>query len=127
MSRRAPLGAATLLALSLAAAPSAWAQTFTPQSASRLTVSFTTERVGGGRVLVFGEVRNGSTAGCERVVVSVEGLDESGRVVSRGRAYLVDIVPSRGSSPFEVRMSSPGSERRFRVEIESYQFVSPGG
>jgi len=110
----------------LAVAPAVRAQTFTPQSASRLAVSFTTERVGSGRVLVFGEVRNGTNASCERVVVSVEGLDESGRVVSRGRAYVVGVVPSRGSSAFEVRMASPGSERRFRVEIESFQFVSSG-
>ena len=58
--------------------------------------------------------------------MSVEGLDENGRVVSRGRAYVFGTVPARGSSPFELRMSSPGSERRFRVEIESYQFVSSG-
>lgn len=110
----------------LAPSPAAWAQTVTPESSARLTVSFTTERVGSGRVLVYGEVRNGSNASCERVVVSVEGLDENGRVVSRGRAYVFGVVASRGSSPFEVRMSSPGSERRFRVGIESFQFVSPG-
>lgn len=123
MILRTLLAAAGIL---LALSPTARAQTFTPQSASRLTVSFTTERVGGGRVLVYGEVRNGSNASCERIVVSVEGLDENGRVVSRGRAYVVGVVASRGSSPFEVRMSSPGSERRFRVEIESFQFVSSG-
>ena len=123
MTRRALLIAAgTVLAL----APAALAQTFTPQSSSRLTVSFTTERVGSGRVLIYGEVRNGTDASCERVVVGVEGLDENGRVVSRGRAFVFGVVPSRGSSPFEVRLSSPGSERRFRVEIESFQFVSTG-
>jgi hypothetical protein len=89
-------------------------------------VSFTTERVGSGRVLIYGEVRNGTNESCERVVVSVEGLDENGRVVSRGRAYIFGVVPSRGSSTFEVRISSPGSERRFRVEIESFQFASSG-
>jgi hypothetical protein len=123
MTRRALLLAAgTVLAL----APAVLAQTFTPQSSSRLTVSFTTERVGSGRVLIYGEVRNGTDASCERVVVGVEGLDENGRVVSRGRAYVIGVVPSRGTSPFEVRMSSPGSERRFRVEVESFQFVSSG-
>jgi hypothetical protein len=119
----------TLLAamgILLALSSTALAQTFSPQSSSRLAVSFTTERVGSGRVLVYGEVRNGSNSSCERVVVSVEGLDENGRVVSRGRAYVFGVVPSRGSSSFEVRMASPGSERRFRVEIESFQFVSPG-
>jgi hypothetical protein len=102
------------------------AQTYSPQSPSRLAVSFTTERVGSGRVLVYGEVRNGASSPCERVIVSVEGLDDNGRVVSRGRAFVFGVVPSRGSSPFEVRLSSPGSERRFRVEIESFQFVSSG-
>ena len=47
----------------------AHAQTFTPESSSRLTVSFTTERVGSGRVLVYGEVRNGTNSACERVIV----------------------------------------------------------
>jgi hypothetical protein len=103
------------------------AQTYSPQSSSRLAVSFTTERVGSGRVLVYGEVRNGATSSCERVIVGVEGLDENGRVVSRGRAFVFGVVPSRGSSPFEVRLSSPGTEKRFRVEIESFQFVSSSG
>jgi hypothetical protein len=101
-------------------------QTYTPQSASRLTVSFTTERVGSGRVLVYGEVRNGAGSACERVVVSVEGLDENGRVVSRGRGYVYGVVQSRGSAPFEVRLSSPGTERRYRVEVESFQFLTTG-
>ncbi|HSE06405.1 MAG TPA: FxLYD domain-containing protein [Methylomirabilota bacterium] len=127
MSRRALLSAlAAALALSVAGGTAARAQTFTPQSSSQLTVSFTTERVGGGRLIVFGEVRNGSNSACERVIVSIEGLDENGRVVSRGRAYVVGTVPSRSTSPFEVRIASPGSERRFRVEVESYQFVSSG-
>ncbi len=121
MTARRLLVAASLLAVLSAGAE---AQTFTPQSAARLSVSFTTERVGSGRLLVFGEVRNGTNSACERVVVKVEGLDENGRVVSRGRAYVLGVVPSRGSSPFEVRLSSPGSERRYRVEIESFQFVS---
>ena len=103
------------------------AQTYSPQSPSRLAVSFTTERVGSGRVLVYGEVRNGASSSCERVIVGVEGLDENGRVVSRGRAFVFGVVPSRGSSPFEVRMSSPGTETRFRVAIESFQFVSSSG
>jgi hypothetical protein len=121
-ARRLLLAVSILVVL----AAGAGAQTYTPQSSSRLTVSFTTERVGSGRLLVYGEVRNGTNASCERVVVSVEGLDENGRVVSRGRAFVFGVVPSRGSTPFEVRLASPGSERRYRVEIESFQFVSSG-
>ena len=127
MSRRALLrAAAALLALSLFPSAAVRSQTVTPQSSSRLSISFTTERVGSGRVLVYGEVRNGDNTACERVILSVEGLDESGRVVSRARAYVHGTVPSRGSTPFEVRIASPGSERRFRVEIESFQFVTTG-
>ena len=124
MTARRWLAAALIWA---ALGSTARAQTYTPQSAARLTVSFTTERVGSGRVLIYGEVRNGANTSCERVVVSVEGLDDTGRVISRGRAYVFGVVPSRGSSPFEVRMSSPGSEKRWRVEIESFQYSSSSG
>ena len=105
MILRALLAAAVIL---LALAPAARAQTYTPQSSSRLAVSFTTERVGSGRVLIYGEVRNGTNASCERVVVGVEGLDENGRVVSRGRAYVFGVVPSRGSSSLRGPHVVPG-------------------
>src|SRR5262249_7201108 len=61
------------------------AETYTPQSPSGLNVTFTTEKGGGTRILVFGEVRNSTTSPAQRVVVLVEGLDENGRVVSRAR------------------------------------------
>jgi hypothetical protein len=98
--------------------------TFTPQSSKDLTLTFQTEREGASRVLVLGEVRNGSSQPCERVVVKAEGLDENGRVVSRGRAYVPGTVRSRTTAPFEIRLSSAGSERRYRVEIEAFQFVT---
>jgi len=98
--------------------------TFTPQSSKDLTLTFQTEREGASRVLILGEVRNGSNQICERVVVTAEGLDESGRVVSRGRAYVAGAVRSRSAAPFEIRLSAAGSERRYRVEIESFEFVT---
>jgi len=119
--------AAFLLAPLWAAPVYAQTYTFTPQSSKDLTLTFQTEREGASRVLILGEVRNSSSQPCGRVVVKAEGLDENGRVVSRGRAFVFGVVPSRGSSPFEVRMSSPGTEKRFRVEIESFQFVSSSG
>jgi len=123
MIARLALATAAILA---ALCSVALAQTYTPQSSSRLTVSFTTERVGSGRVLVYGEVRNGAGVPCERVVVSVEGFDENGRVVSRARGYVYGVVQARGSAPFEVRLSSPGTERRYKVEVESFQFLTTG-
>jgi hypothetical protein len=98
--------------------------TFTPQSSKDLTLTFQTERQGGSRVLILGEVRNGSTQPCERVVVKAEGLDENGRVVSRGRGYVPGTIPARTTASFEIRLSSSGSERRYRVEIETFEFVT---
>ncbi len=115
---------AVVLLAALCAAP-AFAQTytFTPQSSKDLTLTFQTEREGGSRVLILGEVRNGSAQPCERVVVKAEGLDENGRVVSRGRAYVTGTIRARATTPFEIRLSSAGSERRYRVEIETFEFA----
>src|SRR5512143_511794 len=93
-----------LLGFLVVLAPSAaLAQTFTPQSPAGLSVSFTTERAGGTRVLVFGEVRNATASPAQHVVVVAEGLDESGHVVSRARGYVFGVLPSKGNAPFEIR------------------------
>jgi hypothetical protein len=116
--------AALLLALLWVAPVYSQTYTFTPQSSKDLTLTFQTEREGASRVLILGEVRNGSSQPCERVVVKAEGLDENGRVVSRGRGYITGTVRSRTTAPFEIRLSSAGSERRYRVEIEAFEFVT---
>ncbi len=117
-----------LLAVLLVAAPAqSRGQTFTPQSPAGLSVSFTTERAGGTRVLIFGEVRNSNPSPAQHLVVVAEGLDENGRVVSRARGYVVGVLPSRGNAPFEIRMLASGSEKHFRVQIESFEFVVGGG
>jgi hypothetical protein len=102
------------------------AQTYTPQSPAGLSVNFSTERAGGTRLLVFGEVRNSNASPAQHVVVVVEGLDDGGRVVSRARGYVLGVVPSRGSAPFEIRMLAGGSEKRYRVQIESFEFLVGG-
>src|SRR5262245_40296578 len=109
------------------APPALFAQTFTPQSPAGLNLTFTTERAGGTRVLVFGEVRNTNPASAQHVVVVVEGLDETGRVVSRARGNVLGVIPSRGSAPFEIRMLASGSEKRYRMQIESFEFIVAGG
>ena len=113
-----------LLAALWAAPVFAQTYTFTPQSSRDLTLTFQTEREGASRVLILGEVRNGSFQPCERVVVKAEGLDENGRVVSRGRAYVPGTIRARATAAFEIRLSSAGSERRYRVEIEAFEFVT---
>src|SRR5262245_39439992 len=119
---------AALLALLVGMGPvAALGQTFTPQSPTGLSVTFNTERAGGTRLLFFGEIRNTSNTPAGHVVLMAEGLDESGRVVSRARGYVFGNVPSRGSSTFEIRMNASGSEKRYRVQIESFEFLSGGG
>jgi len=112
-----------LLALVLAAvALPAFGQTFTPQSAAGLSVTFTTERAGGTRLLVFGDVRNASNNPAQRIILLAEGLDQDGRVVSRARGYVTGSIPSHGSTSFEIRLLTSGSERRYRVQIEAFEF-----
>ena len=60
------------------------------------------------------------------MVVKAEGLDENGRVVSRGRAYVSGMVAAKAVAPFEVRLASTGNERRYRVEVETFEFASSG-
>jgi hypothetical protein len=103
------------------------AQVFTPQSPLGLSLSFTTERAGGTRVLIFGEVRNTNTSPAQHVVLVAEGLDQDGHTVSRARGYILGMVPSRGTAPFEIRISAAGSEKRYRVQIESFEFGGNGG
>lgn len=114
--------AVLLLALWATPAFSQTTYTFTPQSSRDLTLTFQTQREGGSRVLIQGEVRNGASQPCERVMVKAEGLDESGRVVSRGRVYVPGTIAPRGTAFFELRLLSAGSERRYRVEIETFEF-----
>jgi hypothetical protein len=122
-ARRAVLALLVVLASGGLSVSPAAGQTYTPQSAGALSVTFQTERVGSGRVIIFGEVRNGSSNAYERVTLLAEGLDEAGAVVSRGRAYVSGLVPARGSTPFECRLSSGGRERRFRVTVEAFQIA----
>ena len=115
----------TMLLVALWVAP-AFSQTytFTPQSSRDLALTFQSQREGGSRVLIQGEIRNSSTQTAERVMVKAEGLDENGRVVSRGRVYVPGTIAPRGVASFELRLSSSGSERRYRVEIETFEFGS---
>ena len=120
MILRLPL---TVLLVALWAAPVlSQTYTFTPQSSKDLTLTFQTQREGGSRVLIQGEIRNGATQPCERVIVKAEGLDENGRVVSRGRVYVPGTIAPRSTVAFEIKLSSSGAERRYRVEVETFEF-----
>jgi hypothetical protein len=103
-------------------ATAAQGQTYTPQSPKDLSVSFQIERLGGSRILMWGEVRNGSTLPCDRIVLQAEGLDGEGRVVSRARTYVPGPLPPKASAPFELRLSAAGTEKHYRVAVDSFEF-----
>ncbi len=123
MSRRA-VGVLTLfvaLGLSVSALRAQW---LSPQSEKDLRVTWNSERIGPSRVLILGDIQNASALPASRVVLKAEGLDEGGKVVSRARGYVS--VPPRGSSNFEIRLVPSGSERQYRVTVESFEFAEPG-
>jgi len=81
--------------------------------------------MGPSRVLILGGIQNLSRQPASRVVLKAEGLDESGKIVSRARGYVSGDVPAHGSSNFEIRIVPSGSERQYRVTVESFEFVDP--
>jgi hypothetical protein len=114
---------ATLLLSTTAFLPSAAAQVYTPQSGAGISTTFQTEKMGGSRVLIFGDVRNTSGQTYERVVLLAEGLDAGGQVVSRSRTYVSGTLGPNSNTSFELRLLSAGTERRYRVTVESFQQV----
>ncbi len=124
MSRRAPGALAVAVALSLGVSP-VRAQWLTPQSDKDLRLTWNSERIGPSRVLILGDVQNLSRLPASRVVLKAEGLDDSGKVISRARGYVSGDIPGRGSSSFEIRLVPAGSERQYRVTLESFEFVDP--
>ena len=108
------------------AVPPVSAQWYTPQSDKLLKLTWSTERIGPSRVLILGEVQNLSEHPASRVILRAEGLDENGRVVSRARGSVQGEIPSRKSSSFEIRLIPSGSERKYRVTVESFEFLEPG-
>ena len=124
MSRRALRVFALLVVLGLGADP-AGAQWVSPQSDKDLRLTWNSERIGPSRVLILGGIQNLSRQPASRVVLKAEGLDESGKIVSRARGYVSGDVPAHGSSNFEIRIVPSGSERQYRVTVESFEFVDP--
>src|SRR3990172_2386870 len=103
MSRRALRVFALLVVLGLGAAP-AGAQWMSPQSDKDLRLTWNSERIGPSRVLILGGIQNLSRLQASRVVLKAEGLDESGKIVSRGRGY----VSGGGPPPRGPPLSIPG-------------------
>lgn len=126
MSKRL-LGAGALVLTLMVGVWSVSAQWFTPQSDRLLKLTWNTERLGPSRMLILGDVRNLAEHPASRVVLRVEGLDENGRVVSRGRGYVQGDIPPKGSSSFEIRFIPSGAERQYRVTVEFFEFLEPRG
>jgi len=124
MSRRSLAALAVWLSLAINAAP-VTGQWYTPQSDRDLRLTWNAERMGPSRVLILGDIQNLSAQPATRIVLRAEGLDEAGKVVSRARSHVAQEVPSHGTANFEIRLVTSGSERRYRVTIDYFEFVDP--
>ncbi|MBI4607955.1 MAG: hypothetical protein HY726_02965 [Candidatus Rokubacteria bacterium] len=124
MSKRPVVAGALALALMLGVCPAA-AQWYSPQSDRLLRLNWSAERLGPSRMLILGDVQNLSDQPATRVTLRVEGLDQTGKVVSRARGYVQGDIPPRGASPFEIRFIPSGAERQYRVTVEFFEFREP--
>lgn len=113
---------ALLLAFLAGASPGA-AQWYRPQSDRDLRLTWNAERIGPSRVLILGDIRNLSEYPASGVVLRAEGLDQAGTVVSRTRGFVPHEIPPHGSSPFEIRLTTSGSEQQYRVAVDSFEFL----
>ena len=102
------------------------AQWLTPQSDRDLQLTWVVETLGP-MARIVGEVRNISGFLATRVALRVEGLDQTGKVVSRARGYVPREIPARGAVPFEVRLSLSGKEDKYRVAVDFFEFLEPAG
>lgn len=124
MSRRLAGAVALALVLPLLLAPaSVPAQWYIPQSDRDLRLTWNVERLGPSRALVMGEIQNLSDSPASGLVLRAEGLDGSGRVVSRARGFVGAEIPPRGTSRFEIRLTTSGSEQRYRVSVDAFEFA----
>jgi hypothetical protein len=119
------LGAVSLILSLIVDGPPGAAQWYTPQSDRDLRVRWVVESVGTSQVLVQGDIQNRSGFPARRVVLRAEGLDGSGKVVSRARGYVSGDIPARGSASFTVRLSLTGLEQTYLVTIDSFEFLEP--
>jgi len=124
MSKRL-LGSGLLILTLVSGAYPVRAQWQTPQSDRLLRLNWSAERLGPSRMLILGDVQNLAEHPASRVVLRVEGLDQNGRVVSRGRGHVSGDIPPKGSSSFEIRFIPSGAERQYRVSVEFFEFVEP--
>jgi hypothetical protein len=91
------------------------------QGASSFRLTQTVDRSDQARVTVTGRVFNDARADAIDVYVTAEALNESGRVVASGVAY-VGVVPSGTSSAFSVRIPAARGAASFRVLVTSFRF-----
>lgn len=103
------------------------AQWYTPQSDRDLQLTWVVEALGPSMARIVGDVRNLSGLPATRVALRVEGLDHTGKVVSRARGYVPREIPARGAVPFEVRLSLSGKEEKYRVALDFFEFLEPAG
>lgn len=76
-----------------------------------------------GRPIIRGHVFNDHGLGARDIRILVEGLDPSGRVVTRSLGHVPFLVTPGTRAPFEVAVSQPAAS--YRVSVTSFGWVLP--
>jgi len=114
------------LALVLAAGHAGWpAMTQSPSGIDdRLRFEWEARQTRSGRPVVDGYLYNDWKRVAYNVVLLVEALDGSGRVVDRSVSLLPGIVPAWSRAYFEVPLASPGAS--YRISVSSFEWYAGG-
>ena len=107
------------LLLAPAAAPSASAQ-------EGFRIAYDTDTSRPNRVRIVGTVANDRSGDVYEVSVSAEALNQAGKVVARGIAYVDSRIPAGGSRSFSISVPNAPGVVRYRVVVSTYRAALGG-
>ncbi len=113
--RHRPLRVAAVLLLALTAVPLA------ARAQASFKVTYQVEQTDARRVYLSGRVYNAASVDAVDVYVTAEALDASGKVLSRGIAF-VGSIPARSDADFSARVPNVAGTTGFRVSVSSFRF-----
>jgi hypothetical protein len=90
----------------------------------RLRFEWAVSQSPSGRPVIGGYLYNDYTLTANNVILLIEALDASGRVVERAIRILPDIVPVLGRTYFEVPLKAGGAN--YRISMTSFQWLRGG-
>ena len=84
-------------------------------------IAYEADRTRPERVRVVGTVTNGRPGDVFDVSVSAEALNEAGKVVAKGIAYVDSRIPAGASRPFSISVPPVPGVVRYRVVVSTFR------